>query len=515
MPDKILITNREALTNKYKTAGMKAIATSVSALSAADKKRGFATRMIDISDAATMKKFKVGAVSNAKSGRQNKDAVDAIYAALRPDYIVLLGGPDIIPHLSLTNPLPGDGDVDVPSDLPYASDASFTKRGIANYCAITRVVGRIPDITGASDPKFLLNQIANSLKFKTRDREDYLKHFAISADVWKDSTLMSVEAIFNAASMRICPPTGHPKVNTQLSSMMHFINCHGARADPQFYGEDKKKNFPVALHSGGVSKHSKADTIVAAECCYGAELFDPIQANGGMPISLSYLANKAAGFFGSTNVAYGPPAGNSAADLVTQYFLINVLAGASLGRACLQARQKFVQTQKMASAVNLKTIGQFYLLGDPSIHPCMLPQLAAETGAKVLDAGIARATRRTALAAFGKAAAASSAFLAKPVRAPGATLAKNLRSLARKRGFRATEIAAYAVKPGEDYREPMKARSVEPKVLVITEKTQSNGKKSKKRKAGAKRPEGISEVRVLEAIAQGNKLTTLTEYISR
>ena len=72
MPDKILITNREALTNKYKTAGMKAIATSVSALSAADKKRGFATRMIDISDAATMKKFKVGAVSNAKSGRRDK-----------------------------------------------------------------------------------------------------------------------------------------------------------------------------------------------------------------------------------------------------------------------------------------------------------------------------------------------------------------------------------------------------------------------------------------------------------
>ena len=514
MADKILVTNRTALTEKYKAAGMKAIATAVTALIAADKARGLTTRLIDVANAAAMKKLKASAVSSRNSGRQNKDAVDAIYAALRPDYVVILGGPDVIPHLSLVNPLPKDRDEDVPSDLPYASDAKFTKRDIAAYCAITRVVGRIPDITGADDPAFLIAQLRNSAQFKSRKREDYLKHFAISAEVWKDSTQMSVEAIFDAATVRTSPLTGHPKVNALLTPLMHFINCHGDKVDPQFYGEDKRENFPVALASSGVSAKAKAGTIVAAECCYGAQLFDPAQAQGVRQISISYLAKKAVGFLGSTNIAYGPAEGNSAADLVTQYFLINVLAGASLGRACLQARQKFVQTQKMASAVNLKTLGQFYLLGDPSVHPCPPVQPKAETVAKVLDFPAARATRRMALVAFGKAAAASSAFLAKPLRAPGSVLTKTLRSLARRRGFQARVIAAFAVQPGEDYREPMKARAVVPRVLVVTEPAKLRRKVSARRKAGAERPMAARYC-VLEAIAHGNRIVSMTQYVSR
>ena len=59
----------------------------------------------------------------------------------------------------------------------------------------------------------------------------------------------------------------------------------------------------------------------------------------------------------------------SAADFITQYFLVNVLNGASLGRACLEARQKFVDEQYL-DIYNLKTLAQFVLLGDPALHPC-------------------------------------------------------------------------------------------------------------------------------------------------
>ena len=43
----------------------------------------------------------------------------------RPDYLLLLGAPDVVPHIQLTNPMTGtpddDDDPGVPSDVPYAS----------------------------------------------------------------------------------------------------------------------------------------------------------------------------------------------------------------------------------------------------------------------------------------------------------------------------------------------------------------------------------------------------------
>ena len=56
----------------------------------------------------------------------------------------------------------------------------------------------------------------------------------------------------------------------------------------------------------------------------------------------TYLANKAYGYFGSSTIAYGPSTTNDQADLMCQSFLKQVLAGASLGRAALQARLDYI-----------------------------------------------------------------------------------------------------------------------------------------------------------------------------
>jgi hypothetical protein len=54
---------------------------------------------------------------------------------------------------------------------------------------------------------------------------------------------------------------------------------------------------------------------------------------------------------------------------LTQYFIQFVLRGHSVGRAFLQARQKFLNASKpRITAIGLKTVAQFLLLGDPSIH---------------------------------------------------------------------------------------------------------------------------------------------------
>ena len=80
------------------------------------------------------------------------------------------------------------------------------------------------------------------------------------------------------------------------------------------------------------------------ECCYGGELYDPLLLSSRQAgICNTYLAGKAYGYFGSGPIAYGPAEGNGSADLLCQYFLRRVLAGSSLGRAALEARQEFAQ----------------------------------------------------------------------------------------------------------------------------------------------------------------------------
>jgi len=133
-------------------------------------------------------------------------------------------------------------------------------------------------------------------------------------------------------------------------------------------------------------------TVVSAECCYGAELYDPSVAKGQMGICNTYLAGGAYGFFGSSTTAYGPSSGNGSADLVCQYFLQRVLAGSSLGRATLEARQRFVQVMSVLDPADMKTLAQFNLMGDPAIHPVAIDDPAL-VRTKVYRAVIGDASR--------------------------------------------------------------------------------------------------------------------------
>ena len=57
MDDKVIVTNRAALTAKYGASGVKKINAAVAALVAADAKRGVKTRLLHLDDAAAMKKL--------------------------------------------------------------------------------------------------------------------------------------------------------------------------------------------------------------------------------------------------------------------------------------------------------------------------------------------------------------------------------------------------------------------------------------------------------------------------
>jgi hypothetical protein len=371
--DKLVLTHRGALLHKYGSAGVHSIEKALLALVAADLRRGISTVVLHLDLAQDMARFG-GALTPPADAASLKKAIDRIAKLVAPHYWLLLGGPDILPLVPLRNPAysaqDGDGDKTVPSDLPYACDAPYSTNP-NRFLGPTRVLGRLPDEPGARRPTLLTRLIRASARNKPRPRSDYDASFGITAQAWQASTALSMNTLFGPAhALHEVPAEGPAWTAAQLRPRMHFINCHGADASPQYFGQPAgQEAFPVAHEARRLRNKVSAGTVVAAECCYGAQLYDPAEAGGQSGIALAYLEDGAAAFFGSTTIAYGPSEGNASADLICQYFLLQVMAGASTGRAALEARQQFAAARTHLDPYDLKTLMQFYLLGDPSVHP--------------------------------------------------------------------------------------------------------------------------------------------------
>ena len=375
--DKVIVTNQSALRAKHK-ASITPIRRAIAALIEADSARGMRTRFIALDDARAMGRLKTAAVTKPTSLRQNKAAIDGVCAALCSPNVLILGAGDVVPFQRLANPTydrGGDPDEFVASDLPYACSRGYSEQ-VAAFLQPERAVGRLPDFLNSGDPEPLLNLLLRAAEHTTSTLGSFDPPLVISTQSWRVSTALSVRAVYGSdRSLQESPPSGPGGIwpPDMLLRRIHFLNCHGASADSHFYGQDAR-SFPIAHASRQLPGRIQPGTIVAAECCYGAELFDIAQARGEAPICQTYMREGAAAFFGSTTIAYGPADTNDAADLVCQIFLRYVLAGASLGRAVLEARREFLATRAPLDPYNAKTLAQFYLLGDPTLTPVEIPR---------------------------------------------------------------------------------------------------------------------------------------------
>lgn len=403
MADKVIVTNITALKDKYGATGLSKIHTAIKRLIAADKKREISTVLVALDNKKEMSAVQGTAVDDPLDPRQNKNAIDAVFNALTPDYLMILGAIDVVPHQDLKNPLftedendeEGDNEESAFGDLPYACDARYS-RNIKNFTGPTRVVGRLPDLTGAKgSPKYLLGLLETAATWKSRPVSAYRDYLGITADAWTESTQESLTNIFsNDTDLQTSPTKGFKWTKKLINRRMHFINCHGGDTLSEFFGEaaDDEDDMPVshqAAFVGGTGRVAEG-TVAAAECCFGAQLYDPTaEENGQMGMCNVYLQQKGYGFFGSSTTAYGPVTGNDEADLICQYFIQRVLRGSSLGRATLEARQRFIQKASPLSPTNRKTLAQFSLLGDPSIHPVAKPKSkkVADHNFRVLTTG--------------------------------------------------------------------------------------------------------------------------------
>ncbi len=363
----MLVTNRAALQAKYGVAGVKAIEKAVKALATVDAKRGLDTKLIYL-DSAVLGSARV---TDPADPAENKAAVDAVAKKHRPEYLAILGAPDVVPYQDLKNKLfdPADPDADpdrfAGSDLPYACEAPYSQ-DVTKFLGPTRVVGRIPDLRGAATPAYLISRLKASAAARPQPRPESC--FALSVKLWVKSTKMSVRNILGAVPVVLTSPTAGPAFKKALlREKVHFVNCHGNESDHTFAGESPKDVYFTAMDARKLEGVSKG-TVAAFECCFGAELYDP----AGLPamsIANTYLAKGAAGVVASTTISYGPFDDNANADVICQIFIEQLLRGASLGRAMLEARLAYVRQQSVVDPYDEKTLAQFVLLGDPSLHP--------------------------------------------------------------------------------------------------------------------------------------------------
>jgi hypothetical protein len=425
--DKLLITHGGALRRKYAASGAAAVRDALDALVAADRERDLVSRVLLLDNAQSMR-----AVSSTKVADGDwvatLRAVDRAAARYQPAYIALVGATDVVPQARVGNPMGTGRDPDpyLPSDLPFACDLPESWSGpqgdvleAAELLSVTRVVGRIPDLVGASEPAMLLAALRTAATATRRKATAYQKVFSLSAAVWKGSTVLSVDQLPGPSPTTHLSPTDRsPWAKAQLAPLTHFVNCHGGDTTPDWFGQARGGAVDtVALAPEDVDGRIAAGTVVASECCYGAMHMDPADIGDRVPLLWAYLRSGAYAGIGSSTTAYGPADGMGLADLVCRYALEGILAGASSGRALLDARQRFIRETGSLTPVDLKTLAQFDLLGDPSLVPVDLPGTAVPksvtgdtTGADGSPAARSRVSltqRRRVLAASGRALAGS------------------------------------------------------------------------------------------------------------
>jgi hypothetical protein len=151
-----------------------------------------------------------------------------------------------------------------------------------------------------------------------------------------------------------------------------YINLHGASGMAGFYGQPENSwgaatALPVALMPDQLTRSVIAGSMIISEACYGAELSGRTPANS---IALRALANGAVAFVGATVNAYGsastPLLG---ADLLFERLTSHLANGVPIGMALHFARLEFAQImyerQGFLDDVDMKTLIEFILLGNP------------------------------------------------------------------------------------------------------------------------------------------------------
>jgi len=417
---KLSVTVKSRLEARYDPADLQLIEDAVRQWIEADVKRGIQTVHVHVDDPTEMNARGVQPVSGEATAEKIKQAIEDLWNTFtpEPDYLVLFGGEDIVPMFQVPNPAIGmrglDPDPTVPSDNPYATHLDFSPSDPKSYVVPERAIGRIPDMV--SDPAYpnrkgdagwLLDYLKVATNWKPKAKSFYKRPYAIcTAEAEAAATEFMQKTFTQPGLPLLCPPVSDsavsPAARNQLSARLHMIKCHGNKGDATFWGFPEfvphtRENASAAINSATLKALLQPSTVVASMCCYGAQIFSPsdpkARSPGEWPMASTYLRQGALGFIGSTMMAWVGTSAMGPADWIVQGYVKNVLAGASTGNAFLACKQDYRShysfEDNTLSDNEEKTLIEYVLLGDPSIHPVRSSQ-----SAKALVAVQSRRRRR-------------------------------------------------------------------------------------------------------------------------
>jgi len=215
-------------------------------------------------------------------------------------------------------------------------------------------------------------------------------------------------------------------------------------------------------------------TLAAVECCYGGELYPLSGSQPRLGMCNVYLENGSYGFFASTTLAYGGGGKdpNWDADLICQFFTQRIRHADSLGSAALHARHDFVKAAKSLDSVDLKTIAQFTLYGDPSLTP-LRPLTGKIAAAEFAAERGARHQRRRALFLEGRFLTETAPRIRRSRRKVPAGVLRALRAETRRK-IRARDVTTFSIQhpPGvEPVPRALSAKRVLPSAFHVVTRT--------------------------------------------
>lgn len=274
------------------------------------------------------------------------------------DDILIIGNHDVIPFATCPNPA-SDLDAQVYSDNPYLTDDN-------SYLTVKKVGTRIPDEMLNPTFDYIKKVLQNQIYF-LNNKTTNIGWFNITAQAWNQLSGFLVNK-YGMGALQTAPNVGPDLYKVEdTHKKIAYINCHGGENVPNFYGQNGN-NYPISVT---IRDEQFKNAIVAAECCYGANVINKNKTNS---ICLNALYSGSVSFFGSTNVAYGAADVSnslSCADYLISLFFDEIIAGTPIGLAIKNAKIKYM-TNLMHYKGNLsgaerKTLLQFHVYGLPNI----------------------------------------------------------------------------------------------------------------------------------------------------
>ncbi len=386
----LVLSARGPLMDRFGAAGFAAIDDRLQRLTAALTRRGIATMLVygddPLSLAATFGDGSAPVAHDAVTIRAliQRSAELLTQRGRVLHTVLLIGGDEIVPLHRLANPV-SDDDPLVFSDTPYACDDP-------GALVPQRIVARVPTGDGA-DPAFVIGQLDRMITYhqhggrprhawierafpvtfgRGRGRIERLPATGYSTEIWRDASRAVIDMYAPDAPLAQCPPVEAERLGEQtLAGRLVYFNLHGASGMPNLYGQPAdwggaSTRLPVALRPDQLGD-SFAECIFVSEACYGAELTGRTANNS---VALRALHRGALAFVGSTVNAYGstgtPLVG---ADLLCERMLSHLQRGVPIGEALYRARiefaQEMVRRQGHLDDVDIKTLTEFVLYGDP------------------------------------------------------------------------------------------------------------------------------------------------------